>query len=233
MNDDFRSQIFNILSPKETSELIEIWQGNTQLEWTETAYDVIQEILQSRLGELPPQNMSVNEPVNKIKDDKGLQYYGERVQELSKNSDINGLVSILETEFDPVLCIQAAEALARLGDERGLDYLINALEVNDPNIRYDAEEILSEINIPKGIIALHSYMLKNKRTIYTSENESLSKSSDSKKYVISYISLMVIGSIATLIIYFIPAPPLVQSVLNIITGYYIFKFVIKSEIIGL
>jgi len=44
------------LNLKETDELIEIWKKNDRVEWSETAFDVAKEILEQRLGDLPPQN---------------------------------------------------------------------------------------------------------------------------------------------------------------------------------
>jgi hypothetical protein len=63
MSDDFRKQIFNTLNLKETDELVEIWQTNDRVEWADVAFDVIREILQERLGELPLQNEPVLEHV--------------------------------------------------------------------------------------------------------------------------------------------------------------------------
>lgn len=61
MSDDLRKQIYNSLSQKETDELVEIWQTNDRVQWTEMAFDVIREILQERLGELSPQDEPVYE----------------------------------------------------------------------------------------------------------------------------------------------------------------------------
>jgi hypothetical protein len=56
MSDSLRKQIYNNLNLKETDELVEIWQQNDRVEWSEDTFSVIQEILQERLGELPPQD---------------------------------------------------------------------------------------------------------------------------------------------------------------------------------
>ena len=61
MSDNLRNQIYSNLNLKPTDELIEIWQKNDRVEWTETTFEVLQEILQERLGELPPQNEPVFE----------------------------------------------------------------------------------------------------------------------------------------------------------------------------
>ncbi len=65
MSNDLRKQIYNSLNLKETDELLEIWQKNDHVQWSEDAFSVIQEILQERLGEVPPQG----EPLLEYQDD--------------------------------------------------------------------------------------------------------------------------------------------------------------------
>jgi hypothetical protein len=62
MSDDFRKQVYANFSQKSTDALIEIWRSNNRVEWTEMTFDVIREILQERLVELPPQN----EPITQV-----------------------------------------------------------------------------------------------------------------------------------------------------------------------
>lgn len=68
MNDDLRDQIYSNMLLKETDELIEIWQKHDTGEWTEMAFEVVREILQNRLGELPLQDEFDNED-----DENGLE----------------------------------------------------------------------------------------------------------------------------------------------------------------
>jgi hypothetical protein len=63
MSDRIRKQIYDTLNRKETDELVEIWQANNRVEWTDTAFDIIREILQERLNELPTQDEPVLESV--------------------------------------------------------------------------------------------------------------------------------------------------------------------------
>jgi hypothetical protein len=65
MNNDLHKQVYNNLNLKETNELVEIWQKNDHVEWAEDTFIVIREILQERLGELPPQD----EPILEYTDD--------------------------------------------------------------------------------------------------------------------------------------------------------------------
>jgi DNA-directed RNA polymerase subunit RPC12/RpoP len=61
MNEELRDQIYNSMNMKETDELIEIWETNNRYEWTDTAFDVVRQILLNRIGELPEQNDPVFE----------------------------------------------------------------------------------------------------------------------------------------------------------------------------
>ncbi len=71
MSDDLRKQIFDNLSQKETDELVDIWKTNDRVEWTDVAFDVIQEILQGRLGNLPSQNEPI---VEHVEDDSDIEF---------------------------------------------------------------------------------------------------------------------------------------------------------------
>jgi hypothetical protein len=46
---------------KETEELLEIWKTNDHVEWTETAFEIIKEILNTRGVELPEQDKPIYE----------------------------------------------------------------------------------------------------------------------------------------------------------------------------
>jgi hypothetical protein len=65
MSNSLRKQIYSNFNLKETDELVEIWKENDRVEWSEDAFSVIQEILQERLGELPPQD----EPILEYEDE--------------------------------------------------------------------------------------------------------------------------------------------------------------------
>lgn len=54
MSEDRHAQQYRTFNQKETDELVEIWQTNNRYEWADLTFDVIREILQERLGELPP-----------------------------------------------------------------------------------------------------------------------------------------------------------------------------------
>lgn len=64
MSNDLRKQIYNNFNLKETDELLEIWEKNDRVEWSEDAFSAIQEILQERIGQLPTQDDPVLEYEN-------------------------------------------------------------------------------------------------------------------------------------------------------------------------
>jgi hypothetical protein len=80
MVDNFCTQIFETLNLKETDELVEIWKKNDRVEWSEQAFDVIQEILQFRLGETPKQNKPIFEYAEEdMKNDEEARWKKEMI----------------------------------------------------------------------------------------------------------------------------------------------------------
>mgnify|MGYP001765793999 CR=1 FL=1 len=56
MNNELRGQIYENMNLKDTEELLDIWHSNDRAEWTDTALEIVREILIKRLGELPSQD---------------------------------------------------------------------------------------------------------------------------------------------------------------------------------
>ena len=56
MTESIHDQIFRNLDSKETEELINIWTTNNRAEWTDEAFEIIEEILTERKQELPTQD---------------------------------------------------------------------------------------------------------------------------------------------------------------------------------
>jgi hypothetical protein len=66
MNSDIREQIYNNMNLKETDELLNIWETNDRVEWSDEAFAVVEEILKARIGNMPTQN----EPVLEYNDEE-------------------------------------------------------------------------------------------------------------------------------------------------------------------
>jgi hypothetical protein len=54
MSNDLKESIFNSMNLRETTDLVEIWYEHDRSQWTEPAFRAIEQILISRLGEIPP-----------------------------------------------------------------------------------------------------------------------------------------------------------------------------------
>lgn len=63
MPDDFRRHLQDQFEQKDTVELLAIWQENDRVEWSSQTFEVVEEILKTRLGELPPQNEPILEHI--------------------------------------------------------------------------------------------------------------------------------------------------------------------------
>lgn len=86
MNSELRRQIYNNMNLRETDELLGIWQSNDRVEWTETTFLVIKEILESRDVEIPKQGEPINElEIGKVRDEN----YGFTEMELKIIDDEN------------------------------------------------------------------------------------------------------------------------------------------------
>jgi hypothetical protein len=53
--DTLHKSIYQNFNSKETSELVQIWQENKRYEWSDLAFDVVQQILEERGVSVPPQ----------------------------------------------------------------------------------------------------------------------------------------------------------------------------------
>lgn len=74
MNNSLKEQIYRNMNLKDTEELLELWQENDRVEWSETAFDVMKEILIERLGEIPPQGAPIFEYVAEEVDDESYGF---------------------------------------------------------------------------------------------------------------------------------------------------------------
>jgi hypothetical protein len=69
MSSELHNQIYNELNLRETEDLLVIWHTNDHEEWSDTAFEVIKEILNERLSEVPPQELTSNEEEESLEND--------------------------------------------------------------------------------------------------------------------------------------------------------------------
>lgn len=79
MNEELFTQIHNSLKLKDTDELLEIWQTNDHVEWSDSAFEAIREILAGRDVELPEQDEPIYEHTE---EDEAIEYYRFTEEEL-------------------------------------------------------------------------------------------------------------------------------------------------------
>jgi hypothetical protein len=80
MSDNLREQIFESLNLKNTDELLDIWQTNDREEWSDTAFDLIREILSERGVEIPVQDEFVpGEEKDEAEDDLNLTEWERKI----------------------------------------------------------------------------------------------------------------------------------------------------------
>ena|SRR5687767_6768142 len=79
MSDNLRDQIYNQLDLRDTEDLLEIWHTNDHKEWSDTAFEVIKDILIKRLGEIPSQETVDRETEVEVLEDDGLDEWEAKV----------------------------------------------------------------------------------------------------------------------------------------------------------
>ncbi len=75
MSDELRAQISMLMVLKESQELLEIWQTNDRVEWSDTAFEVIEEVLKKRGVPIPEQNEPIYEREDEYKEKKSQKDY--------------------------------------------------------------------------------------------------------------------------------------------------------------
>ncbi|MEW5940342.1 MAG: hypothetical protein AB1750_11805, partial [Chloroflexota bacterium] len=89
MSNDVYEQIFNTLNLRETDDLLDIWQTNDRVEWSDTAFEVIKQIITRRGIELPEQNEPVEEQMpgsNEGVTDEGYEFTDEELKIIDDES---------------------------------------------------------------------------------------------------------------------------------------------------
>ena len=69
MSSKIYKQIYSNMNLKETDELLKIWRTHDRLEWSETTFEVIREILETRGAEIPEQDEPIYEHAETTEDD--------------------------------------------------------------------------------------------------------------------------------------------------------------------
>jgi hypothetical protein len=143
-----REEVYEDLSAATTDELMAIRHENDRAGWTDLEFEVIEGILLERLGSLP--RREADSGGGPEVDDE----VDPRIQRLWAQRSTDSLRRIMLQEPDVSLQLGAAEALADLGDEAALDFLIEMLDKADQEYSDTAAKILDWLDVPRGNAAL-------------------------------------------------------------------------------
>lgn len=80
MSNGLLKQIYDRMNLKETEELLEIWQSNDRFEWSDEAFDAINEVLIERGVKIPEQGEPVYEHIEEDTDDKDYKFSKEELK---------------------------------------------------------------------------------------------------------------------------------------------------------
>jgi hypothetical protein len=86
--DDFREEVFNNLSQRPKEELLEIWLENDRNAWTDTAFDVICEILSEEYDELPSQEEYALEKTRRLNEEKRIAEEKEELRRAEESKSM-------------------------------------------------------------------------------------------------------------------------------------------------
>ncbi|MCZ2121648.1 MAG: hypothetical protein LC108_05220 [Anaerolineales bacterium] len=73
MSDQLRQNIYSNFKSMTDEELIEIWIKNDRVEWSDIAFEVLEEILEKRIEKLPSQNDPIIKYQDKAAENKQLE----------------------------------------------------------------------------------------------------------------------------------------------------------------
>lgn len=95
MNNSLREQIRGNMNTKVTDELLDIWQLNNRVEWSDEAFDVILDILKERGVEIPEQD----EPVYQVNEenlmDDGLDVWDARALDDENQPEFYDILEVI------------------------------------------------------------------------------------------------------------------------------------------
>jgi len=96
MSDELRNQIRNNLSLKDTNELLEIWKINDRVEWSDTAFEVLREVLRERVKETPPQDEPILEHKEEPMQDDGLEEWETKLLDDENQPELYNTLEVLK-----------------------------------------------------------------------------------------------------------------------------------------
>lgn len=120
MSETLREQIRNSLELRDIYELLEIWKTNNRIEWSETTFEVLHEILKEKLREIPPQDAPIlaeNELEENDNQTTGLEEWEEKIIDSEDQPEL----------YDPLQVISLRRTIERLAIMAIVVYILQAV----------------------------------------------------------------------------------------------------------
>ncbi len=95
MSEELREQIRNDLNLKDIYELLDIWRTNNRVAWSDTTFEVLEEILKERIREIPPQEEPVLEPEGPVQHKDRLEDWETKLLENENQPELYKVREIL------------------------------------------------------------------------------------------------------------------------------------------
>ena len=153
------------------------------------------------------------------------------IPEMKSKRNIDGLLSLIrndksQSEKDWMLRLDAAEALAQLGDNRGTQFIIKMTESPDLEISDVAKEILEGLKNYQADPVLKTQIANQ------SESDDFAIKINAKyPYLTGWTAFVVIYLLILSVLVLIPISSLVLFFLQLVIGFFIFKFVTKKLVL--
>lgn len=96
MNEELREQIYKELDLRETDDLLDIWRTNDREEWSDIAFEVVKEILNKRIGEVPQQNEPILEHKEVFQDNDGLEDWEAKLLDDENQPELYDTLDVLQ-----------------------------------------------------------------------------------------------------------------------------------------
>ena len=154
MSEELREQIRNNLNLKDTYELLEIWKTNDRVEWSDTTFEVLREILRERIREIPPQDKPIFEYKEVVRDNDGLEDWEAKLLDHEDQPEF----------YNPLEVITFRRNVDRLVIAVAIVYILLAV-LNSQSLRMYFEGVTVSINdiivsTPNIFITVLSTLLK-------------------------------------------------------------------------
>lgn len=97
MSSDLRKQVHANLNSKNTDELLDIWKINDRVEWSDLAFEVLEEILIKRVGNLPEQNRPILEHQDEDEKTDDLEDWEAKILDSENQPELYDTLEVIGT----------------------------------------------------------------------------------------------------------------------------------------